>query len=92
VIDRYCFVRLRDGIDRAEVIARFRETFEGRLDVISATAGVPADDSARSWDLGFVVRCPNLDRTAALLARAAHFFAWLDARALVVKSWSFETA
>lgn len=98
MIDRYCFVRLRDDhasdAGRAEVVARFHETFEGRSGVIRLVAGTPADDSARSWDVGLVIRCVDLAALDALLGRPyiADFFAWLDERAVVVKAWSFVAA
>jgi hypothetical protein len=92
VIDRYVFVRLREGIDRQEVIARFRTQFDGQPDVVGTNAGIPADDSARSWDLGFIIRCMDLDGVAKVLSKSQDFWAWLDARALVVKTWSFQTA
>ena len=92
MIDRYCFVRLREGVDRLDAIARFRDHFDHHPDVIATSAGIPADDSARSWDLGFVIRCADLDHLAGVLAAGADFFAWLEERAQVVKTWSFESA
>ena len=36
--------------------------------------------------------CQKLDGVAKVLAKSQDFWAWLDARALVVKTWSFQTA
>ena len=92
MIDRYCFFRLHPGGDRDEAIARCRAALVGAREVVSLSIGTPADDSARKWDVGVVIRCEDLDALAALLARpavAAFFDAWLAEHAVVVKAWSF---
>lgn len=92
MIDRYCFVRLRDSAERDQALDRCRAALAGAPEVVALTTGLPADDSARSWDVGIVVRCADLDALAALLARpevAAYFDGWLAEHAVVVKTWSF---
>lgn len=95
MIERYWFVKLRDAhvADRDAIAAHLRDTLAGRAGVVAVSAGTPADDSARSWDLGVVVRSPDLAALAALLAEPAVSTLlddWLAARAVVVKAWSFQ--
>ena len=92
MIDRYCFVRLKDERQRADAIARCRAALAGADEVLALTTGTPADDTAKRWDLGIVIRCADLAALASLLARpavAGFFDGWLGEHAVVVKSWSF---
>jgi hypothetical protein len=92
VIDRYFFFRLKEGRDRDAAVARCRDALAGAPEVVALSIGTPADDSAKKWDVGVVIRCADLDALAALLARpavAAYFDAWLAEHAVVVKAWSF---
>lgn len=95
--DRYTFVRLApaDATDdgRAEALAAIRARLAGLPGLVRLTAGRPADDSAARWDLVVVARFATLDELHAALAApawSALFDEWLAARAVVVKSWSFE--
>lgn len=91
-IDRYVFVRLKDETQRDAAIARCRDALAGASEVLSLSTGTPADDTAKRWDVGIVIRCADLAGLAALLARpavAAFFDGWLGEHAVVVKSWSF---
>lgn len=95
-IDHYCFVRLRDdhatADGRAAIAAHLRATLAGAPEVVAVAAGVPADDSAASWDVSLVIRVADLDawrRLAARPAIAALLDDWLPARAVVVKAWNF---
>jgi hypothetical protein len=95
MIDRYCFVKLRDEADRAAAIARCRAALAGASEVLALTAGTPADDTAARWDVGIVIRCADLASLAALLARpavSAFFEGWLAEHAEVTKQWSFTAA
>ena len=92
MIDRYCFFRMNDPALREEALARCREALAGAPEIVALSVGTPADDSAKKWDVGVVIRCADLDALAALLARpavAAFFDGWLVERAAVVKAWSF---
>lgn len=90
-ITRFCFLRLRDGEDRAAIAAHLRDRI--RAEGVAVEVGLPADDSALKWDVSVVFRCAELAALDALLARptmAALLGDWLAARAVVVKTWSFE--
>lgn len=99
MIDRYTFVRL-DGAHatpdgRAEAAAALRERLGALPGLVQLTIGTPADDSAARWDLSIVARFATLDALHAALAGPIWTDAidgWLAARAVVVKSWSFDVA
>lgn len=97
MIDRYCFVRLADAhataLGRAEAVAVVRRDLARVPGLVRLTVGTPADDSAARWDLSIVARFASLAELAAAMAGAewgAVLDAWLPARAVVIKSWSFE--
>jgi hypothetical protein len=97
VIDRYCFIRLADAHataeGRAEALAVVRRDLASVPGLLRLTVGTPADDSAARWDLSIVARFASLaELTAAMSgpAWAAVLDAWLPARAVVIKSWSFD--
>jgi hypothetical protein len=97
MIERYCFVRLRDELatptGRAEVAAHCRAVLAAAPEARSVLVGTPADDTARSWDVSIVVRCDELADLEAMLehpAVAALIGDWLPTRAAVVKAWHFE--
>jgi len=91
VIQRFCFVKLRDDevARRGELAERLRaELVEAGAD---AVVGLPADDSAARWDLSIVITAASLEAWNAL-ARAPAMTGILDdlaARAAVVKAWTF---
>ncbi len=93
MIQRFCFVKLRDdeARDRVATAARVRAAFtEAGVD---ATIGLPADASAVRWDLSVVIAVATLAEWHALAARE-DVVAVLDdlaARATVVKAWTFES-
>ena len=97
MIDRYTFVRL-DGehatpAGRAAAVAELRAGLRELPGLVALTIGTPADDSAARWDLSFVARFTTLAELQAALAGplwARVVDDWLTARAVVVKSWSFE--
>jgi hypothetical protein len=97
MIDRYTFVRLAPAHatpeGRAAAIALVREAFAALPGLERLTCGTPADDSAARWDLSIVARFA----TPAALGEALASAAWravldeqLPARAVVIKSWSFD--
>ena len=97
MIDRYCFVRLRDELatptGRAEVAARARAVLSKAPEARAVSVGTPADDSAKSWDVSIVVRCDDLGELEAMMQRPevqALLDDWLPVRAVVVKAWHFE--
>ena len=92
MIQRFCFVKLRDD----EVGARAELAEKLRAELVAAGAdavvGLPADDSARRWDLSIVITAASLDAWNALMQLPAMtgIFDELAARAEVVKAWTFE--
>ena len=95
MIDRYCFVKLKDehAANRttlAEALHAMLDEVEG-IDVV--TVGVPADDAASSWDLSLVLR--SRDRNGWAMSNVDEqlrevFDGWLPEKAEVVKAWTFE--
>jgi len=95
MVERFFFIRLADehAAARREVAARLREVLAAQPAVIAVTTGVPADDSAASWDVSVVVRCPDLGAWQAVAAAPevrTLLDDWLPARAKVVKGWTFD--
>jgi hypothetical protein len=92
VIQRFCFVKLRD--DEVETRAELAELLRAQL--ISAGAdvvvGLPADDSAVRWDLSIVITAASIKAWNALAMQPAMtgVFDELAARSEVVKAWTFE--
>jgi hypothetical protein len=91
VIQRFCFVKLLD--DEVGTRAELAEMLRAQL--ISAGAdvvvGLPADDSARKWDLSIVISAASIEAWNALAATPAMtgVFDELAGRATVVKAWTF---
>jgi hypothetical protein len=99
MIDRYTFVRFTGEhatpAGRAEAVAAVKDGLRGLAGLVQLTVGTPADDSAARWDLSVVARFESLDALRTALAGplwVAVVDDWLAARAVVVKSWSFEVA
>jgi len=95
MVERFCFVRLREDHvkDRGAVAAHLRGTLRAQPGVVAVSAGVPADDSAASWDVSLVVRCVDLAAWGAVAATPGVrtlFDDWLPARAVVIKAWTFD--
>lgn len=99
MIDRYTFVRL-DGEHatdegRAAALVAIREGLAALPGLVRLTCGTPADDSASRWDLSIVARFESLAALAGAMASPAWRSVvdeWLPARAVVIKSWSFDVA
>lgn len=92
MIQRFCFVKLLDEEvgGRAELAEKLHaELAEAGAD---AVVGVPADDSAKRWDLSIVITAASLDAWNALarLPAMVGVFDDLAERAAVVKAWTFE--
>jgi hypothetical protein len=99
VIDRYTFVRLADEHatteGRAAALDAVRAGLAALPGLMRLTCGTPADDSAARWDLSIVARFETLPDLAIAMtspAWATIIDEWLPARAVVVKSWSFDVA
>lgn len=99
MIDRYMFVRLAGEHStpegRAAALTAVREGFALLPALQRLTVGTPADDSASRWDLSIVARFESLAALADAMASPAWralVDEWLPARAVVIKSWSFEVA
>ena len=93
MIQRFCFVKLRDH----EVAARgeLAEKLRAELSAAGADAfvGVPADASAARWDLSITIHAATLTAWNALAQLPAMIgvFDELAERAEVVKAWTFES-
>jgi hypothetical protein len=92
VIQRFCFIKLRDDAvairgDIAALLAA--ELREAGAD---AVVGLPADASAASWDLSIVITAASLAawHALALVPAVVRVFDQLARRASVVKAWTFE--
>ena len=92
MIQRFCFIKLRD----ADVPTRVELAEKLRAELLAAgadaTVGVPADDSAARWDLAITISAASLAAWTALAALPAMVgvFDELAERAEVVKAWTFE--
>jgi hypothetical protein len=94
VIQRFCFVKLRDDevAIRGEVAALLAaELREAGAD---AVVGLPADASAARWDLSIVITAASLAawHAVAQVPAVVRVFDQLGQRAAVVKSWTFASA
>jgi hypothetical protein len=92
VIQRFCFVKLRE--DEVPGRVALAEKLRAELAAAGADAvvGLPADASAARWDLAITVTAASLAAWNAL-ARLPAMIGVLDdvaARAEVVKAWTFE--
>lgn len=91
MIQRFCFVKLLPD----EVGTRSELAEMVRAQLLSAgadaTVGVPADDSARKWDLSIVINAASLAAWNVLSQQPAMtgVFDELAGRAEVVKAWTF---
>jgi hypothetical protein len=94
VIQRFCFVKLRD--DEVATRGDLAQLLSAQLREAGADAvvGVPADDSAARWDLSIVIAAASLEAWNALAQIPAMraVFDELAPRAAVVKAWTFESA
>jgi hypothetical protein len=94
VIDRYCFVKLKDAhvANREALAEALHAMLDGVDGVASVTIGLPADDSAARWDLSLVVRTLDLGRWREVEQDEGIrevFDGWLPEHAEVVKAWTF---
>ena len=97
MIERYVFVRLKPEHaterGRAEIMAR-SVALAKLPGVLDLTIGVPADASAASaWDLSLTLSFESLADVERYLehpVHAAYHQGFLEARAQVIKAWSFE--
>lgn len=91
MIQRFCFIKLLD--DEVGTRAELAEMLRAQLISAGADAivGLPADDSARRWDLSIVITAASLDAWNALaqLPAMTGVFDELAGRAAVVKAWTF---
>ncbi|HTR53241.1 MAG TPA: hypothetical protein VMJ10_21245 [Kofleriaceae bacterium] len=91
MIQRFCFVKLRDeaAAGRAELAEKLRaELVAAGAD---AVVGLPADASAARWDLSITITCASLDAWHALSQQPEMdgVFDDLAEIAEVVKAWTF---
>lgn len=92
MIQRCCFVKLLDAEVATRGALAVRLAAQLRAAGAEAAVGVPADDSARRWDLSLVITAPTLAAWTMLAATPAIAAAFDDlaARATVLKAWTFE--
>ena len=95
MIDRYCFVKLKDAhvSNRAALAEALHAMLDGVDGVASVTVGLSADDSAARWDLSLVLRALDLGRWREVEQDEGVrevFDGWLPEHAEVVKAWTFE--
>jgi phosphoglycerate dehydrogenase-like enzyme len=92
VIQRFCFVKLRD--DEVATRGELAEMLSAQMRAAGAdvVVGLPADDSAARWDLSIVITAASLAAWNALAQAPAMtgVFDELAQRASVVKAWTFE--
>ena len=92
MIQRFCFVKLRD--DEVGTRAELAEMLSAQMRSAGAdvVVGLPADDSAARWDLSIVVTAASIEAWNALAGAPAMtgVFDELAQRAAVVKAWTFE--
>ena len=92
MIQRFCFVKLLD--DEVGTRAELAEMLRAQL--LSAGAdvvvGLPADDSAKRWDLSIVITAASTEawNTLAAMPAMTGVFDELAGRAAVVKAWTFQ--
>jgi hypothetical protein len=94
VIQRFCFVKLRD--DEVATRGELADLLSAQMREAGAdvVVGLPADASAARWDLSIVISAASLDAWNALAQVPAMIGAFdeLAQRAAVVKAWTFESA
>ena len=94
MIQRFCFVKLRD--DEVATRGELAEMLSAQMRSAGAevVVGLPADDSAARWDLSIVITAASLEAWNALarIPAMTGVFDELAQRASVVKAWTFESA
>ena len=93
MIQRFCFVKLRD--DEVATRGELAQLLSAQLREAGAdvVVGLPADASAARWDLSIVITAASLAAWNALAQVPAMIGAFdeLARRAAVVKAWTFES-
>ena len=91
MIQRFCFVKLRK--DEVATRGELAEMLSAQMRAAGAdvVVGLPADESAASWDLSIVITAASLAAWNALAQAPAMtgVFDELAQRAAVVKAWTF---
>ena len=95
MIDRYCFVKLKDehAGNRVALAEALHAMLDGVDGIAAVTVGVPADDSAAKWDLSLVMRTLDLGRWREVEQDEGVrevFDGWLPEHAEVIKAWTFQ--
>lgn len=93
MIQRFCFVKLLD--DEVGTRAELAEMLRAQLIAAGAdvVVGLPADESAKRWDMSIVITAASTEAWNALAALPAMtgVFDELAGRAAVVKAWTFSS-
>ena len=91
MIQRFCFVKLRK--DEVATRGELAEMLSAQMRAAGAdvVVGLPADESAASWDLSIVITAASLEAWNALarIPAMTGVFDELAQRASVVKAWTF---
>ena len=94
MIQRFCFVKLRD--DEVATRGELADLLSAQMREAGAdvVVGLPADASAARWDLSIVISSASLEAWNALAQVPAMIGAFdeLARRAAVVKAWTFASA
>lgn len=92
MIQRFCFVKLRD--DEVATRGELAEMLSAQMRSAGAdvVVGLPADESAARWDMSIVITAASLAAWNALAQVPAMtgVFDELAQRASVVDAWTFE--
>jgi hypothetical protein len=94
MIQRFCFVKLRDPEVAGRGALAERMSAELRSAGADVVVGLPADASAARWDLSIVITAASLEawHALSLLPAIGIVLDDLAQRAAVVKAWTFEAA
>ncbi len=99
MITRTVLVKLIDewstDSGRSEVAAHSKEALSAIPGVVSAEAGVPADDAARaSWDVIFLVHFASMDDVEPYRVHPLHtsfLTDYLNPKAEIKKAWNWDS-
>ena len=92
MIQRFCFVKLRN--DEVATRGELAEMLSAQMRAAGAdvVVGLPADESAASWDLSIVITAASLEAWHALAQAPAmtEVFDDLADRSALIKAWTLE--
>lgn len=96
MIQHFCFAKLRDedAPDRDALARQLRGELLGAAQPLGAavTVAVPADDTAKKWDLAIAITAASLAIWSMIEERVRPVFDALEPRAVSFKRWTFDAA